>query len=136
MLLKHQPIRQFTVLCSNKSSKKTEEEIIERYNTALLSTTAGQCLHHGKYYLTTKSKKIKVPPKLLMFLWILCYCIHDTESLKNLKTFLAPDTFTTAETMIECPLLTVHFFLNIFYLQFKVSSMILLVTKRNIYVKK
>jgi len=45
-----------------------------------------------------------------MFLWILCYCIHDTESLKNLKTFLAPDTFTTAETMIECPLLTVNFF--------------------------
>jgi hypothetical protein len=45
-----------------------------------------------------------------MFLWILCYCIHDTESLKNLKTFLALDTFTTAETMIECPLLTVNFF--------------------------
>jgi hypothetical protein len=60
----------------------------------------------GKHHLTTKSKKIKVPPKLLTFLWI----FHDAESLKNLKTFLAPHTFTTSKTMIECPLLTVNFF--------------------------
>jgi hypothetical protein len=45
-----------------------------------------------------------------MFLWILGYCIHDAESLHNLKTFLSPDTFTTSETMIECPLLTADFF--------------------------
>jgi hypothetical protein len=101
MLLNHEPIRQFTVLCRNISTKKTEEEIIEGYNTALLSTTAGQCLHYGKHHLTMKSKKIKVPPELLTFLWILRYCIHDAESLKNLKLFLSPDTFTTAETMIE-----------------------------------
>jgi hypothetical protein len=58
----------------------------------LLSTTPGQCLHYGKYHLSSKSKKIKVPPELLTFLWILCYCIHDAESLYNLKTFLSPDT--------------------------------------------
>jgi len=110
MLLKHQPIRQFTVLCSKISTKKNKEEIIEGYNMVLLSTTPGQCLHYGKYHLSSKSKKIKVPPELLTFLWILCYCIHDAESLYNLKTFLSPDTFTTSERMIECPLLTVDFF--------------------------
>ncbi len=97
MLLKHQPIRQFTVLCSKISTEKTEEEIIEGYNTVLLSTTPGQCLHYGKHHLSSKSKKIKVPPELLTFLWILRYCIHDAESLHNLKTFLSSDTFTTSE---------------------------------------
>jgi len=122
MLLKHQPIRQFKVLCSNKLSKKTVEEIIEGYNMELLSTTPGQCLHYGKYHLSSKSKKIKVPPELLTFLWISCYFIHDAESLHNLKTFLSPDTFTTSETMIECPLLTVNFFSK--YLLSSVESII------------
>lgn len=57
MLLKHQPIRQFTVLCSKISTKKTEEEIIEGYKAVLLSTTPGQCLHYGKHHLSSKSKK-------------------------------------------------------------------------------
>lgn len=122
MLLKHQPIRQFTVLCSKISTKKTEEEIIEGYKAVLLSTPPGQCLHYGKYHLSTNSKKIKVPPELLTFLWILRYCIHDADSLHNLKTFLSPDTFTTSETMIECPLLTVDFFSK--YLLSSVESIV------------
>ena len=62
MLLKHEPIRQFTVLCSNISTKKTEEEIIEGYNTALLSTTAGQCLHLENIISQQKAKKLKYHP--------------------------------------------------------------------------
>jgi hypothetical protein len=117
-----EPIRQFTVLCSKISTKKNEEEIIEGYNMVLLSTTPGQCLHYGKHHLSSKSKKIKVPPELLTFLGILRYCIHDAESLHNLKTFLSPDTFTTLETMIECPLLKVNFFSK--YLLSSVESII------------
>ena len=81
---------------------------------------AGAGYHY--HAATGKSKKIKVPPELLMFLWILRYCIHDAESLHNLKTFLSPDTFTTSETMIECPLLTVDFFSK--YLLSSVESIV------------
>ena len=102
----------------------------------LLSTTPGQCLHYGKYHLSSKRKKIKVHPELLTFLWILRYCIHDAESLYNLKTFLSPDTFTTSETMIECPLLTVNFFSK--YLLTSVESIIhdIIDNKQEFYVKK
>ncbi len=85
MLSKHQPIRQFTVLCSKISTKKTEEEIFEGYKAVLLSTTPGQCLHYGKYNLSSKSKKIKVPPELLTFLWILRYCISITRYIYNIR---------------------------------------------------
>jgi hypothetical protein len=41
---------------------------------------------------------------------MLRYCIHNKESLDNMRKFLAPDTFKTPESMRENPILTVNFF--------------------------
>jgi hypothetical protein len=37
--------------------QKTEDEIIKHFETELLATTPGQCLHYGIKHKTTKSKK-------------------------------------------------------------------------------
>jgi len=92
------------------SGTKTEDEIIKHFETDLLATAPGQCLHYGIKHTCTKSKKIKVPSQLLTFLWMLRYCIHNKESLDNMKRFLAPDTFKIPESMRESPILTVFFF--------------------------
>jgi hypothetical protein len=109
-LLGRNPIRQYAAQCSHMSGTKTEDEIIKHFETELLATTPGQCLHYGIKHKSTKSKKIKVPSQLLTFLWMLRYCIHNKESLDNMRKFLAPDTFKTPESMRENPILTVNFF--------------------------
>jgi hypothetical protein len=97
------------------SGTKTEDEIIKHFETELLATTPGQCLHYGIKHKYTKSKKIKVPSQLWTFLWMLRYCIHNKESFDNMRKFLAPDTFKTPESMRENPILTVIFFKSTFY---------------------
>jgi len=114
-LLGRNPIRQYAAQCSYMSGTKTEDEIIKHFETELLATTPGQCLHYGIKHKYTKSKKIKVPSQLWTFLWMLRYCIHNKESFDNMRKFLAPDTFKTPESMRENPILTVIFFKSTFY---------------------
>jgi hypothetical protein len=109
-LLGRNSIRQYAAQCSHMSGTKTEDKIIKHFETKLLATALGQCLHYGIKHTSTKSKKIKLPSQLLTFLWMLCYCIYNKESLDNMKRFLAPDTFKTPESMRESPILTVDFF--------------------------
>ena len=87
-------MRNHTAIATKQMGEdKGEDVIIKLLQKKLEMTPPGRTIHWGRTQDSTKSPKVHAPTDLLTLLWILQYCIHDSDSLHKLKQYLAPDTF-------------------------------------------
>jgi hypothetical protein len=87
-------MRNHTAIATKRMGEnKGEDVIIKLLQKKLEMTPPGRTIHWGRTQDSTKSPKVHAPTDLLTLLWLLRYCIHDSDSLHKLKQYFAPDTF-------------------------------------------
>ncbi len=87
-------MRNHTAITTKRMGEnKGEDVIIKLLQKKLKMTPPGRTIHWGRTQDSTKSPKVHAPTDLLTLLWLLRYCIHDSDSLHKLKQYFAPDTF-------------------------------------------
>lgn len=119
----HQPIKSLLKDWKKASSYvgvKTDEEYVEKTKEYLTHMGPTQTIHYGEDHEFTSSTTNKAPSKLMAILWLLKYSIHDAASHKKMITFLAPNTFSKADSFPS--FLTVDFFVE--YILYPVTHIV------------
>lgn len=97
-LLSNFPIKKEYIKWRNTSyypNLTSEEDIFNQTMFYLQELTPKKSIHLGRRHKSGTTKICRAPSNLLAILWLLQYSIYDTESLEQMITFFAPDTFKT-----------------------------------------